>query len=524
MQFFIDSQGTVKNLISSPVYQGSTNANELVLVAPFSSANMVDAVFRLPNGIKTNPYLMKVQGTPMVIEGVTYNLWRCLLDGAITEYAGPVTVWFEIHQNGFYTNNGTVYNPITPTTYASTFTVQKGGTPNLENMTPSPNIYSAILDYLAQIYPQYNIMSVTYSAEGAEINTDEAVQSPLTLIPDSINPETDMKPGVNFSIANIDGSTGNPFYALNVYVNGDTGFTITFAEPQNIGKMQLNISGAYYLTELKVMAVLEDDSEVEIDSFQFLAPSLTNILVSVNKTVKSLSIIQPYNENVAIDNNNSAITDKGFTNGRFYIQAIKLWQKSLNGQITITSSTGRTIIFPDASYDTYVSLAQQAQESAQASATQASNALAQINAKAGQAGGYPILEEIGGSPKIPSVYINLVNTTEFVTITSESNLDTLQANVGTVARLVIDIDEEIGTKTVTKSFVKLQEGEGADKWALYATSYADNATNALYAQQSTNALKVNGLVINGVFSEADYNALPDEEKQNGVYFVSIEGE
>ena len=556
MLFFIDSQGTVVNFVSSPVYQGSTNASEVVLVAPFSASNTVEAHFRLPNGINTKAYFMSLQRQPMQIDNVTYNVWRVLLDGTIAEYAGQVSVWFKIHQSGFYSDNG--YNPIQPTTYQSTFTVQRGGVPNLEDFpdTPTQNIYSAILDYLAQMYPQYNIMSVSYSAPDEYKITDEDIDRVKGI--DGIS-EADMKYGVNFVPENVDGSN-RPFYALRKNILADTGFTVYFTEPQLIGKMQLNISGAYYLTEIEIRAILEGGTGVSIDTLKFLAPSATNIIVDIagsvnmidlpNKKIEGIEIVQPYEANVEIDSQNETIENKGFTNGRFYINAIKLWQVNTFGQITITSSTGRTIIFPDASYDEYVVLAKQAQEYAEQARDVAAGAATtaekwaigtgneqdpQYNNSAkywaelvlnlqGKAGGFPILEDIGGQPKIPSVYINLIDPIAHISITSEDELAELDSPVGTIARLVIDIDNDLGTKTVTKSFVKLQEGTGADKWALYATSYADNASNALYAEEATNARTINNLNINGVLSETEYNDLPDVVKNNGVFFVSIEAE
>lgn len=542
MQFFIDSQGTVVNLISSPVYQGSTNACELVLVAPFSSANQITAYFKLPNGITTAERIMSVQAQPMLIEGMTFNVWRMLLDGAITEYSGKVTVQFSIYQGN---PNGNL--PIKPTTYAGTFMVQTGVTP-MPSATPPTNdgynIYQAILQYLSQINPQFDIESISYSAPSQyKIDTDTTVTD-LEPIPDTVNisptdanPPGDMKPGVNFSIANIDGSTGSPLYALGIYLKEDTGFTMTFANPTEIGKMQIEFSGIYNSVLLEVIADRGLSTERTITSFRVQSVSPINTIVAVNDTVQSISIIQPWTENVDYDTDYSPIENKGYTNGRYYVNSIDIYAPNTEGQITITSSTGRTIVFPDTDAEAYAVIAQNASEQAQGyaqnasdSATEAQNALNEINSKAGQEGGYPVLEMIGGQPKIPSVYINLVNTTTFITIENESELDTLDAPVGSVARLVTDIDdivvdgetvENLGTKTVTKSFVKLQEGTGASNWALYASSYADNASNALYAEQATNALRVNNLNINGILSEADYNALASKQ---GVYFVTITGE
>lgn len=508
MQFFIDSKGTTHNLIGEPIYQGSTYANELVLVAPLSASNVITATFRLPIGISTQPYLMALSGLPMQINGMAFNVWRVLLDGVVTQYAGKVTVQFSVYQNGYMVNNS--YKNIKLATYASTFVVGQGVTPVLPSADIPSNIYEQILTYLAQLDPQYNIRSITYSSPGNEINSVSGVGTTPT--------NSAQKYGTDFSVNNVNGSQSPIFYFCAENYSQDTGFTITFADVTEIGKMQLTINRCYNITELQIKAEYEDGSIGEITSFKISAPSLENVstVIEIGKAVKAISVIQPYADNVTLDNANG-VEDEGYTNGRFCVSSVLFWAPNLNGLLTITSSTGRTITIPSVD----ASIIENASQSAIESAQLAQNALAEINAKAGQAGGYPILENIGGSPKIPSVYINLVNPTEYVNITSVSELETLDEPVGTVARLVVDIDGDLGTKTVTQSFVKLQEGTGTDKWALYASSYADNASNALYAEQATNALKVNGLMINGVLSEADYNALVDK---TGVYFISIEGE
>ena len=513
MQFFIDSQGAVVNLISSPVYQGSTNACELVLVAPFSASNIIEADFRLPNGMTTEPYIMTVQGQ-MQIEGRIYNVWRVLLDGVVTEYAGKVTVQFRIYQSGYNTNDGNTYNPITTTSYASTFNVGKGVTPKMPD-TPTSNVYQSILSYLSQLNPQYNIVSVKYSAPGAEINTDTTV-SDLTREPAN---STLKGTEVSFSIENIDGSTGNALYALGANYAQNTGFTITFAEAQSVGKMQLDISGAYFLTKLLIQATLEDDSVVEVDEITFLAPSPINIIVAVNKTVKSISLVQPYADNVAIDNDNSSIGDKGFTNGRFYINDVKLWNPSTNGQITITSSTGRTIVFPDASYDAYVSESEQARDEArayaQASESSAQEALDTLDQmKKDEPNGVAGLDANGmiNINQIPAIVKH-----EYFEVTSVDDLVTLdKAEQGDIAYL-LNADKN----TVLNSWILLGGAYNVRaNWKEQSTATAGSSAYADQAGTAQDASKVNGLVIDGVLSEADYGTLPSKQ---GVYFVSIEG-
>lgn len=520
MQFFIDSQGTVTNLISSPVYQGSTNACELVLVAPFSSANQITACFKLPNGIITTERIMSVQPQPMQIEGKTYNIWRVLLDGAITEYAGKVSVWFSIYQG-----NPGGETPLKPTTYASTFNVTKGGTPAPTNPPPTNdgyNIYQAILQYLTQINPQFDIESISYSApSNFLINTDTSVSSVEKIPQNAV-----LKPtAVDFSTENIDGSEAPYFFAIGENLTEDTGFTMTFANPTEISKMQITFEGIYNSVLLKVIADKGlDDKEEEITSFRVQSASPVNTIVAVNKTVKSISIVQPWTDNVDFDTDYSPIVNKGYTNGRFYVEKILMYAPNTEGQITITSSTGRTIVFPDTDAEKYrddaLNFRNQAEDfkdQAEQYSENAQSSLEEIERKAGQEGGYPILQNIGGKPMIPSVYINLVDTTIFENIEEESDLNTLVAPVGAVARLVVT--NEDNTKTVVKSFVKLDGDTGIEHWALYSTSYADNCSNSLYAQESYNASRVNGLAINGLIGEEDYNAL---QSKVGVYFVQIE--
>ncbi len=517
MQFFIDSQGTVVNLISSPVYQGSTNACELVLVAPFSASNIIEADFRLPNGITTEPYIMTVQGQ-MQIEGRTFNVWRVLLDGVVTEYAGKVTVQFRIYQGGY--NVGNDYYPITPTSYASTFSVAKGVVPNLPQ-TPTTDVYKTILSYLSQLDPQYTVESVIYSAPGNEINTDSAIDR-LETIP----PNANLKWNAKLEPSNVDGSLGGYYvlYALDEELQANTGFTMTFAEPTNVGKMQITFSGIEYSVLIGVKATLEDDTEVDITDFRVRGVDAFSVLVSVNKTVKKISIIQPYNENRSYDAENyTYISNYGFTQGRFYVNSIKLWRPATNGQITLVNTALDTIAsFPDADYDTFLAQAEQAREQAEQSATEAQtsaqNALnyynqliVQKNAPNGIAG----LDANGliNASQIPSIVKH-----EYFEVASEDALTTLsQAEQGDIAYLL----DETGT-TVVNSWILL--GGSYDVRANWKEQSTSTAGSSAYADQAGTALDaqaVNGLTINGILSEADYNALASKQ---GVYFVTITGE
>ena len=138
MIFFANSQGTIDSVISSPVYQGSNLASEIILVAPLSSDLQVTAKFILPNGITTTEQFMTAQSTQIFDKNNNeLNAWLMLLPFEITEFSGQITVQFSI-----YTGTQIL------TTTGSMFEVLKGVPINLPEV-PTENIYQQILQYLA---------------------------------------------------------------------------------------------------------------------------------------------------------------------------------------------------------------------------------------------------------------------------------------------------------------------------------------------------------------------------------------
>lgn len=129
MIFFANAEGNITKVIPEPVYQNSHNANEIVLVAPFSKAS-VGVAFTLPNGVKTalnfaEPNMSQVDLTDIVnVNGEHYNAWRCLINNTVTEYVGEVSVQFYIY-NGYVNETQNLELEIL-TTYKTTFSVLKG--------------------------------------------------------------------------------------------------------------------------------------------------------------------------------------------------------------------------------------------------------------------------------------------------------------------------------------------------------------------------------------------------------------
>lgn len=129
MIFFANAEGNITKVIPEPVYQNSHNANEIILVAPFSKAS-VGVAFTLPNGTRTmlnfaEPNMSQVDLTDIVnVNGEHYNAWRCLINNTVTEYVGEVSVQFYIY-NGYVSETQNLELEIL-TTYKTTFNVLRG--------------------------------------------------------------------------------------------------------------------------------------------------------------------------------------------------------------------------------------------------------------------------------------------------------------------------------------------------------------------------------------------------------------
>ena len=69
MIHFVDNNGTIIKTIESPVYQGSAESNNIILIAPFAANLQFTVAFFLPNGEITPRYAMTQGGT---LNGVEY--------------------------------------------------------------------------------------------------------------------------------------------------------------------------------------------------------------------------------------------------------------------------------------------------------------------------------------------------------------------------------------------------------------------------------------------------------------------
>lgn len=575
MIYFFNSAGTTVAVKSEPVYQGSVIPNGLVVVVPFASNVIPSVAFTLPNGlIITGGNMARVPNTEPIADGqgTLFNAWSYDLDLPITQYAGTVNAQFT-----FATGHGT------PKTYMTQFLVQRGVPNNLPDVKVGDNVTEVIEkinNYLASIGAntqealENSISYVRYIAPSDDLLNGENSGCNLFVVNgESIVPSTDASvPSItngDFTVAsmtsyltenqiqnpnlnNDDTGTGAPankdtnFFQYNVgsgTPNTPAGFIVELPQDADVGIVQLYMFAVQWDATLNISYKAEEDADYTtaetfvLKKMSYYDSTLLNemqiIRVPVNAKAKYIKV-----EQIAVQGQP--------VNGAYVCKGIEIFKQTVSGYYHIVQVNHNYFDIDTFNAESLITTVETITEEAQGYSEDAKES--EINAEKwavgstdnldpqysnsakdwaqsvlalkGKVGGFPILEEIGGKPKIPSVYINLANGITFVDITDVAELNTTyaDADAGTVARLVIDADGDgEAVKEVVQSFVKLEDGG----WAMYGSSYADNSGNALYSQTSTNAMFVNGVSIRKM-SQATYD-LPTTDK-NGIVFVTIDAE
>ena len=155
MIFFADNSGTILNSLSSPVYQGSAEANDIYFIAPFANNLTVQVAFTLPNGVYTSPYVMtqkaQLNGVISGATQTTYSAWQFSVPNNITQYYGSVTVQFYV-----YSTTGAIL-----ATSSTKFTVGQGVPVQLPD-APTDDVYEQILSVLSSL--NSNVENGSYAA------------------------------------------------------------------------------------------------------------------------------------------------------------------------------------------------------------------------------------------------------------------------------------------------------------------------------------------------------------------------
>lgn len=138
MLFIANAQGTILNTVPDRVYQGSNNANQVLLAIPLPSSVTIKIAYKLPNGLLTEPALMTYN--EQEVEGNPLNVWSIDIPETITTYYGTVTMQFvATNSQGVKIASG-----------SATFEVERGVAPVLP-ATPTQDIYDQILQALSSI-------------------------------------------------------------------------------------------------------------------------------------------------------------------------------------------------------------------------------------------------------------------------------------------------------------------------------------------------------------------------------------
>ena len=144
MIFFADKNGDVVKVMPGSVHQGSANADEICLFAPFPKNIRVTAAFRLPDGSVTEPALMQSVGAVWAAgeeAGDPLAGWTYVLPACVAEKYGSVAVQFYFYagEQGTLSASG-----------EAVFSVSRGVRAELPE-TPDADIYQEILQDIAAL-------------------------------------------------------------------------------------------------------------------------------------------------------------------------------------------------------------------------------------------------------------------------------------------------------------------------------------------------------------------------------------
>lgn len=144
MIYFCDASGSITRCVPERLYQGSVEANTVILVAPYAENMQVDVSFLLPSGEKSGPHYLTYCGQ---LEGVfseggkAQNCWKAMLPFAVTATYGQVTVQFRCTNAA-----GQVL-----ATERGMFVVEEG-VPAVLPKEPTEDVYDQLLTKIAALY------------------------------------------------------------------------------------------------------------------------------------------------------------------------------------------------------------------------------------------------------------------------------------------------------------------------------------------------------------------------------------
>lgn len=171
MIFFFNSNGYLLRSVPDFVYQGTSEANKVYIIAPLSEKIMADVVFQLPNGDITSPFLLTNKAfLPADGEKFPENIsvWGTDLNALTTQYYGNLTMQVRFYES---LTSGSKKTPVL-TTQSVNITINKGVVP-LPPTTPTSDVWQQILSVISALYQNESfVTSITDNIE--EVGYDNA--------------------------------------------------------------------------------------------------------------------------------------------------------------------------------------------------------------------------------------------------------------------------------------------------------------------------------------------------------------
>lgn len=125
MIVYLNSNGTIEQVVPQSLTQGSNNENLIVVGENLSSFTALSAVFKLPNKQVLAPILMTKQQSNYVINNEIVNVWTCSLTEAVTNFSGTLELTINANAGGVITNSYTGAVQIAPTNAPSFPTIDQ---------------------------------------------------------------------------------------------------------------------------------------------------------------------------------------------------------------------------------------------------------------------------------------------------------------------------------------------------------------------------------------------------------------
>lgn len=240
MVFIFDAKGNLCNSIPENVYEGSNEANTIVVVAPWASGTQVYMSYQLPNSLYSEPVLMTEFDTSPLPEDLKANAWSIDIDDVITQSSGRVNFQFFAVTAGKILPSASIESvgsaPVGATVNAAIFAtkVQYGGQYvfryngevwRLNSTAVELSDYGITLT--GGVVQSGSALSVTYKAGSVKRQATTIVSVPINKGNEIILPETPNQTiydQILAALASIQNDIDNGWFESHAILPWDSGF------------------------------------------------------------------------------------------------------------------------------------------------------------------------------------------------------------------------------------------------------------------------------------------------------------